>query len=292
MDSKDYVSYLSHGDHCLISLQFFNLVEYVHRLIDNPRLYLKHCQKVMASKTYSIPYFSEDDLKGFFYNYNDFENNSSLLFQAWNCFWTWSDHSILKELLNLGGHTGALKLLDAFDQYLDSLKLKPISSFNFPLPSNKMIPSSTNMHTVLAIKYKKLFKECTLQNICELRLSLLKTCEITSHALQLLSVTNDNSGYTLVFWMIPKCIVSLLNARIPDYRDSFNQDIAEISLYPGSLFTIGRSIKIGPLAFITYSSECAKVSVLDICTISNILYIHMKGKHCRYIHIVLTELWI
>ncbi|XP_065901823.1 uncharacterized protein [Dysidea avara] len=258
MDSNDYYTYLKNGDHCLISLQFFNLVEHLHTMIDNPRLFLKHCQKVMASKTCSIPYFSEDNLKGFFYHFKNFEKNSRFLLRVWNCFWTWSDHSILKELLNLGDYTGALKLLDVFDHYLDSLKSKPIASFKFPLPSNKMIPSAANMYTVLAIKYNKLFKKCTLQNIFELRQSLIRNCEITLHALQLLSVTSDNSECTLVFWMIPKCIVSLMNAQIPAYRDSFNQDIAEISIYPSSLFTISRSIEVGPLAFITCSPECAE----------------------------------
>ncbi|XP_065901827.1 uncharacterized protein [Dysidea avara] len=206
----------------------------------------------MASKTCNIPYFSEDDMKGFYSC-----KNRKVLFHTWNCFWTWSDHSMLREFLVLGNHTDVLKLIDAFDDYLDTLKSQPIATFILPHLSNKMIPSNTNIHTILAIKHKKSFEKCTLQNIFEMRQALLKKCDITPHALQLLTVTDDDSEYTTVFWIIPKCIVPLFNTKVADQWENFNKDIAEISIYPNSLFTMSSTIKVGPLALLTSApTEC------------------------------------
>ena len=158
---------------------------------------------------------------------------------------------MLREFLVLGGHTDVLKLIDAFDDYLDTLKSQPIATFILPHLSNKMIPSDTNIHTILAIKHKKSFEKCTLQNIFEIRQALLKNCDITPHALQLLTVTDDDSEYTTVFWIIPKCIVPLFNTKVADQWENFNKDIAEISIYPNSLFTMSSTIKVGPLALLT-----------------------------------------
>ena len=230
--------------------------------IENPLKLLADCEQLMADKKYSTPLFEKDYLKSF----NEFK--PEVLFQALSIFWTWSDHSILRELLSLGKHTAALSLLDKFDQYLESAEPLAIEKFPLPMLSKQMIPKNINVctHTILAIKIEKAYDKCTLQHIFEARKSLINICEITRNALQLLGVLNNHSNFTMIYWLIPTCAVSLITAKIMDSESLHKKKIMEIAIYPNTIFCTGtNAVRFGPLAcLMDISSKNTKVRNLYI----------------------------
>ena len=232
----------------VINLQFIHLTQQIQTMIENPVLLLEDCNRLMASKIYSVPLFEKDFLKGFF------TMKPAMLFQALGIFWTWSDHSILKELLHIGKHIKALSLLEKFDQHLDSVKSIPIKSFSLPTLSSRMIPVDTNKHahTILAIKYKCPYSKCTWQNVAKVCNLLKDTFEITRNAMQLLGVLNNDSEFTLIYWMIPTSIISLITSKITRfgyYNVLYKNDITEVAIYPKAHFSADACVRVGPLAF-------------------------------------------
>ena len=219
-------------------------------MIKNPTLLLEDCRRLMASKTYVTPLFKTDYLKGF----NAMIDKPAVLFQALGIFWTWSDHSILKELLHMGKHTDALSLLDKFDRHLESFKSNPIGKFPLPILSSRMIPVDFNKqaHTILAIKYRNPYSKCTWQNISKLCNSVKNIFEITRNAMQLLGALDIHSVFTLIYWMIPTSVISLITSKITrsDYYNRLCKiDITEVAIYPKALFSADSSVKVGPLSF-------------------------------------------
>ena len=248
----------------MINLQFILLTIQIQAEIESPMKLLDDCEKLMASKTHSVPLFGKDYLRSF----STFK--PEVLFQALSIFWTWNDHSILRELLSLGKYTAALSLLDKFDRYLESFIPLAIEKFPLPILSERMIPKNINTckHTILAIKIKKAYDKCTLQNIVDARKSIVKNCEMARNALQLLGVLNDYSDFTLIYWLIPTSVVSLFTARIIDSECLHEKEIMEIAIYPNAVFCTGTStVRYGPLAgLMDTSSKSIKVR--------NSIYIH------------------
>lgn len=243
----------------LINLQFILLTKQIQVFIKSPTKLLDDCEKLMASKTYSTPLFVKDYMKSFS------KLKPEVLFYALSIFWTWSDHSILRKLLHLGHHTEALTLLDKFDRYLETSMSHTIEKFPLPMLSKKMIPLDvdTCTHTILAIKIKKVYHKCTLQNIFEARKSLINICEITRNAFQLLGVLNNYSDFTLIYWLIPTCVVSLITTNVMDSKSLHEKDIMEVAIYPNTVFCTGTNVvRYGPLAgLIDISSKNVKVRI-------------------------------
>ena len=238
-----------HG-YSLINLHFIHLTEQIHTKIKNPALLLEDCKRLMASKIYATPLFKTDYLKGF----NAMVDKPAVLFQALGIFWTWSDHSILKELLHMGEHTEAVNLIDKFDQYLETFKSTSIEKFPLPILSSRMIPMDSNRyaHTILAIKYKLSYHKCTWEHISKACNSLKNIFEITRNAMQLLGVLDNFSEYTLIYWMIPTSVISLITSKITHfayYSKLCEKSIAEVAIYPKALFSADASVTVGPLSF-------------------------------------------
>ena len=244
-----------------IQIQFFRITKQVQGLLKKPVLLLDNCCKLLASRTHAIPLFTEDELKCFS------QCDSAMSFQNLSPFWTWSDHSVLRELLALGSCTEALKLLDIFDKYLVCFKNVSITSFPLPLNmSSRIIPADTNTHTVLFIKYLKCPFESTLNDVLEVRELIMKTCEVTRNSLQLLGVAQSIFDCTILYWKIPKCVVPLLNAKITENFNCFFKPshVAEIGIYPGILFVTSCNCSvIAPFSLLTSSK--VRVSCVYYC---------------------------
>ena len=263
----------------LVNLQFIHLTQQIQSMIENPLLLLEDCKRLMASKTFVTHLFKADYLKGFYTL-----DKSAVLFQALGVFWTWCDHSILKELLYMGEHTKALSLLEKFDQYLESFKSIPIEKFPLPIVSSRMIPLDTNKHTytVLAIKCKIPYSKCTWHNISKVCNSLKDNFYITKNALQLLGVMNIYSEFTLMYLMIPTSVISLITSRITrvDHCNRLcKNSIAEVGIYPKALFSTNSSVKVGPLAFFV-NAQVNLPENIKVHTIASCMYIqHNFNKH-------------
>lgn len=220
-------------------------------MIKNPTLLLENCKRLMASKIYVTYLFKSDYLKGF----HAIIDKPAVLFQALGVFWTWSDHSILKELLHMGHHADALSLLDKFDRYLENFKSIPIEKFPLSILSSRMIPLDINKHahTILAIKYKMPCSKCTWHNISKVCNTLKDIFEFTRNAIQFLGVLNIHSEFTLIYLMIPTSVISLITSKITrlDYYSRLcKNNITEVAVYPKALFSADTSVRIGPLALL------------------------------------------
>ena len=248
-----------------LNMQFIHLTNKIRACIKNPRLLLDHLEKVMVNESYAIQLFHKDSLKCFY------GLDAAVLFQALSIFWTWSDHSVLRELLLSGKHTEALKFLDKFDRDLGSFKSTTIENLPFPRVTSQMVPmDNKHTHTILAIKYKKPYDDCTWKNITEVRSKLLTTFKVTRNALQFLGVLREDSKFMLIYWMIPRCVIPLITPTIADLKSTgglYKLGVTEVSVYPNLHFSTGDSIRVGPLAVLMNSlAEETKVCVwLNIC---------------------------
>ena len=219
-------------------------------MIKSPLLLLDNCKRLMASKTYAIPLFDEGSLKIF----SAISDKPAILFQALGIFWTWKDHSILKELLHMGKHTEAISLLDEFDQYLESFKTIPIENFPLPILSPRMVPlvNCKQMCTIVAIKCKNTNDACTWHNIFELYKLLKNIFSITRNAMQLLGVMNSNFEHALLYFMVPVSVISLITSKVTHLeccRVLVKNTITEVAIHPNALFTADGSLNVGPLSF-------------------------------------------
>lgn len=241
-------------------MQFIHFTKSILVLVQNPKLLLDGILKVLINKTQAIKLFDKDDLRCLY------ALEPPILFQVLCIFWTWSDHSILREVLHLGEYTEASKLLDKFDRDMENFKSIMIENFPLPVVTSQMTPIDTNkqMHTILAIKYKKPYRECTWKNVTEVRTALLTTFDFNRNGLQLLGVLNNDSEFTLVYWIIPKSVISLITSAIIDHSkitNLYKKDVTEVSVYPNLHFSTGDKIRVGPLAVLLgISLENIKVS--------------------------------
>lgn len=130
-----------------------------------------------------------------------------------------------------------MSLLDDFESQIDVNQ--PIDLFPIPRLSSKMAPSPSSAHTILSIR-SELYQnqQAPLQYTREVVALLRKTFGISQHALQLLAV---KLSPVVMYWMIPKSIVSLINKEIHQHMDVLRDSaFSEITAYPNiALFPEG-----------------------------------------------------
>jgi len=191
---------------------------------------------MMASDNNDIKLFSSDQLKMF-------SQYKSAILLRMLCFFTWSNHSILRTLVSHCSE--AIKLLDRFESTLDPLQL--IASYPIPSLSSDMIPTDTSTYTILAVRCDQELFKCSLQYIYDVESVMIKKCDITQHCLQLLTVRSDP---TIFYWTIPKCVVYLINTNVPLHSEYlYSRGILEVLVYPDLLLTTGDDVYFGSLAF-------------------------------------------
>ena len=140
-------------------------------------------------------------------------------------FITWLDHSILKDLVIASGNEDARQLLDLFDSKIYSMAYcsQPISSFPIPCPSQLMIPPDDSDYTILSVKFcppprgGSTQGMIILQDIMEIKLTLKRKWEIRSHDIHLVAV---HAKFELLYWMIPKCLVKVIESNLIHDRKS------------------------------------------------------------------------
>ena len=221
-----------------LSVLFLHLIDQVSEVLQSDKLELfPQCKNLKASNSHSIDLFSAhqiDELSGY--------NTASMLVVLSPLF-TWSNHSILRALVSYCSK--AIKLLDEFDSKVDPLQ--PVTSFPIPCLSCDMIPSDTSTYTILAIRCKVELYESSLKHVYDVQSLVLEKCSITLHCLQLLAM---RSNPTIFYWTIPKCVVYLINANVPQHSEYFySQGILEVLIYPDLILTTGDGICLGSLTF-------------------------------------------
>ena len=172
----------------------------------------------------SIPLFTEKSLQRFLNCKSGFYFKIFLL-----PFITWLDHSILNELISASGSDIANRLLDQFDCKID--KSKSVTSYPIPTPSQLMIPLDDSEYTILAVKSYNC-QNITLHQIEEIKLLMTKSLKVSDHVFQLLAIHSKDS---YLYWMIPKCVVSLIQCNLKSSYDLLQNGLI-ISVLPDGLF--------------------------------------------------------
>lgn len=184
----------------------------------DPRLLVEQCESIMGSDVHNIKLFSTDQL-----NQLKEYTNTQLLLQELSHLWSWSNHSVLRELV--GSYDEAVKLLDEFDCHLDPLE--PITSY----PASEIVPINSTTHTILKLKCDRNdIHELSLQNVIVMGSLVVNTCDLTQHCLQLLKAAQ---GSIVLYWSIPKCVSHLVSNKVLQHcRFFYENKVVEVVIQP------------------------------------------------------------
>jgi len=239
--SPDHINAIKHFKPSMVNSDFVEVSVKLNEIMQfcDPKMIVEHCSSLMASDIHKITVFPPE----FVNSLHKYKHTHSLL-KILSSFWTWSDHSVLRTILK--SDETSLKLLDEYDSQLDpSYK---IVSYPLPPPAHCMTPCDGSTHTIVAVKCAHQYYQCLLKHVFGVRSLIVEKCDITPHCLQLLAT---ESSSTVIYWMIPKTIVTLMSAKVIEHSSYFgNQGIAEIDIFPGIRIETKPS-NLGPLGFLS-----------------------------------------
>ena len=176
-------------------------------------------------------------------------------------YMNWCDHSILNTIVEVCNVPEATTLLTRFDDSIDPSQ--PLMKYPIPAPSHHMVPYDTSTHTVLAVQLNLHLHRSTLQSVIDTRSLIQEKCEVTPHCFQLLAVAN--TSHTIIYWTIPKHVASLITSKVQQHQSDLHQnDIQQISVYPGTAFVIGSALTVGLFSFFTEVSFNDNITILLI----------------------------
>ena len=224
------------GEFHYVTGHVIELLKYCH-----PALLVQRCRQLMASEMHKINLFSINFLK----KLKSFQASSAVL-KMLNVFWSWSSHSILTFLAQFSEL--AVILLEEFDSRL--LLSISITDSTFPPLLN---PYEPNKYTMLALKCKDCL-QCSFQLVCDMQSILTEKCQITHHALQLLSVQRHPLE---LYWMIPNKIVDLINKKISQhYQCFFSKGVVVILIYIDKKYYINHDLKTESMIILPEKEVC------------------------------------
>ena len=230
-----------------LHIAFLCLIDQVNEAMKSSdvKTFVEQCKIMMACEGKKIKLFSDVQMERLKEN-----DNVLLMLQSLSCFFTWSNHSILRMLVTELS-SKALQLLVEFDSRLDPLQ--SISSYPIPCFSSDMLPVDTSTHTILAIRCDQELYKCTLQYVYDMQSVMMEKCDITQHCLQLLAVRSDP---TILYWTIPQCVVNIISNQVPQHSEYlYSKGVLEVLLYPQPWLSTGDDIVIGSLAFMSENDE-------------------------------------
>ena len=203
---------------------------------------IEKCLSLMASDQHNVPLFSDGIAQKI-----RCETDVATLIQVLGPYFTWTDYSILNEIVAATQNTRASKILSHFEfktDYSQPLTLHPIAK-----PAFSMCPKKGSTHTVLAVQLQIELQYLNLHDLLDMRNFIVKTCEITPHALQLLAMVQGSS--TVFYWMICRSVVPLVSSMVVHKLDDFNKKgIKLVAIYPNQILATSETITVGPLSLI------------------------------------------
>ena len=201
---------------------------------------LEQCEKLMASDANNIFLFSNNQLQ----NFRECKQAPDLI-QKLSPYFNWSNHSVLHEVVSACNNTIAANLLDQFNSQIDSSL--PVADYPIPQPSPNMIPYDTSSHTVLAVKLIAELRNISLQQVFDRQHLLQEKFQLSLHCFQLLAANST----PILYWMIPKCVVSVITSKISQKRSFMYQNgIMELSIFPGLIYATTDSMRVGSLSYL------------------------------------------
>ena len=202
----------------------------------HPTWLIERCRQLMASEVHKIRLFQIDYIQ----KLRNLKSSPAAL-KMLSVFWSWSNHSILTFLAQFSEL--AVALLEDFDS---ELKLfHPITHYTFL--SAMEIPCDDN-YTTLTLRCEDELK-VTLQVVYDIQSALIEKCEITQYALQLVAVHEDP---IMLQWMIPFCLVDLINKNVDHHVQYFAlKGITDILVRPDEKYCINYNIEAGPMIILS-----------------------------------------
>ena len=212
-----------------IADEFSYVTDQITKLLhlDDPKLLVEGCKTVMASDdVYGIKFFSDDQI----IRLNCY-HSTPLLLQELSHLWSWSNHSMLRVLVETCDK--AVKLLDVFDSHLDPFE--PITSY----PVFETVPTDATSQTTLIVKFTRDVQEFTLQVVFDLCSIVVSNCGITHYCPQLIA-TQHTQGFIIIYWSIPKCVINLISTKVLQHSSKlYNMGMLEVTIYPDTKIITG-----------------------------------------------------
>jgi len=217
----------------------------------SPECIIKKCSSLMASDQHNIPLFCKS-----FLDQIRKESNMAALIQMLGPYFIWTDYSILCEIIEAACNMKAAMLLSQFESRIDYSQ--PLNSFPIAKPLFKMFPKQYSTHTVLAAQLHSKLQNLSLYDLLDIRNFIVKKCELTSHAVQLLSMAQNSSK--ILYWMICRSVVPLVTSKILQRLNEFyNKGITLITIHPDHILATGGGMNLGSLPLISDFEEMVRI---------------------------------
>ena len=238
----------------------------------DPILLVKWCENMMASISHGIKLFPSS----FIASIKQLKSSTAVL-KMLRIHWSWSNYSILSVLAQFSKL--ALEMLEEFRMRLNTTL--PITDYPILSLAVSMFPYNTTAYTVLTFECDQKLNQ-SLQMVYDMQLMIVENCEITQHALLLLTVS---SNPTRLFWMIPKNVVSIVNTRVIECSELFySKGVIKIFIYPSTVHVLHSAKTVWPYMFLNEHVRKHIAFIQVYILYSNYYirsYVHM---YCSYIH--------
>ena len=245
-----------------VHLNFLELVAKLsQKLRDyNPQNFLAACDKLSENDNHleAVSFLASSCAK-------DFGNvGMKEIFRRLSFLWTWINHSILRAVLEACGWQDCITMLDDFESEIDFNQ--PIELYPIPPPSIKMAPSLSSYFTILSIRSEQYHDDLPpLHYVNEVSLIMMEKFGISSHALQLLAA---QANPLMLYWMILKSIVPLINAGVHEHLDFIKQKrLSEIAIYPSTILFATDNLNHGSFSFLSSQTQVTELCLLIVLMI-------------------------
>ena len=162
------------------------------------------CSTLMASDVHHIPLFTQKFINKLI------DCTYPFIFKMYLLpYMSWFDYSLLKELVIFSNNKEALKMIDQFIHSLDYSK--PVTCYHITEVSELFIPLKNSQYALLATVHTKSIDELILQDVLNIKKSLISTLEITDNAIQLSAIHNKSCCF---YWMIPVNLQHLIEDKL------------------------------------------------------------------------------
>ena len=240
------------------AIQFSRLLPKLYKLLENvsANVLTLILLQVRVDQSNMIPLFSSKDLKEY-----DVSASAATVLKTLRHCWSWYDFSLLKMLVKTSRVLEAVNLLDEFGSRIDFSQ--PLSTYPVSTISSSFVFDAESSFTVLATKVEKDYDEFTFQEAHEIKSMIVEKFEVTEHSIRLMAV---NSNPTVFYWMIPKSIVSIINAKLQEKCGGlYTNGISEVAIFPNTIVATDGALKIGSLTYFSTSLIVCNFHCINFC---------------------------
>ena len=189
------------------------------------------CGTLMASDVHQIPLFTQEFMNKLTNCIYPFVLKMYLL-----PYMSWLDCCLLKQLVNFTSNKSVLiKMVDQFIASLDYNEL--VTSYHIPEFSQLLIPLDSSQHTLLATMHIQRIDKLILQDVVNIKMSLIRRLQITDCAIQLIAMQSKSCCF---YWLIPTQIRSLVENKLS--QQQWDKGVVLSTLLPANFLSVEENI--------------------------------------------------